>query len=162
MTKDETIKIYQQHFESTYYAALRIVKDPQQAEDLCQDIFLSLYESPKKFNHVENKRAYLRRMATNSALRYNKSIVFEAPLESQLDLSNEEEETNYWGHLTSEAILEAMTKLSPGYKVILEKHLLDDLSLRQISEDLNISDSTCRSQYLRGKKQLRKIIDRHE
>ena len=42
--------MYDEHARSVYGAALRILGDPAQAQDVTQDVFLRLWRNPAKFD----------------------------------------------------------------------------------------------------------------
>jgi len=61
--------IYDEHHRSVYAAALRIVGDPAQAQDVVQDVFLRLWRRPEAFDARRGQLGpYLRLMARSRAL----------------------------------------------------------------------------------------------
>src|SRR5215204_5507204 len=61
--------IYDEHGRGVYAAALRILGDPVQAQDVAQDVFLKLWRNPEKFDARRGELgSYLRLMARSRAL----------------------------------------------------------------------------------------------
>jgi len=61
--------IYDEHGRGVYAAALRILGDPVQAQDVAQDVFLKLWRSPEKFDARRGELGpYLRLMGRSRAL----------------------------------------------------------------------------------------------
>jgi RNA polymerase sigma-70 factor, ECF subfamily len=61
--------IYDEHSRSVYGAALRILGNPAQAQDVTQDVFLKLWRNPKRFDSRRGDLGtYLRLMARSRAL----------------------------------------------------------------------------------------------
>ena len=62
-------RIYDEHGRGVYAAALRILGDPAQAQDVTQDVFLKLWRKPEKFDARRGQLGpYLRLMARSRAL----------------------------------------------------------------------------------------------
>lgn len=61
--------VYDEHGRSVYAAAMRILGNPAQAQDVTQDVFLRLWRNPGKFDPRRGEiGAYLRLMARSRAL----------------------------------------------------------------------------------------------
>ena len=62
-------RVYDEHARSVYTAALRILGDPVQAQDVTQDVFLRLWRNPGKFDATRGDLGtYLRLVARSRAL----------------------------------------------------------------------------------------------
>jgi RNA polymerase sigma-70 factor (ECF subfamily) len=61
--------IYDEHGRGVYAAALRILGDPAQAQDVTQDVFLKLWRNPEKFDARRGSLGpYLKLMGRSRAL----------------------------------------------------------------------------------------------
>ena len=62
-------RIYDEHSRAVYGAALRILGNPAQAQDVTQDVFLKLWRRPRRFDPQRGELgSYLRLMARSRAL----------------------------------------------------------------------------------------------
>ena len=62
-------RVYDEHSRSVYGAALRILSNPAQAQDVTQDVFLKLWRNPSRFDAQRGDLgSYLRLMARSRAL----------------------------------------------------------------------------------------------
>jgi RNA polymerase sigma-70 factor, ECF subfamily len=62
-------RAYDEHSRGVYAAAMRILGNPAQAQDVAQDVFLRLWRNPKRFDRRRGELgAYLRLMARSRAL----------------------------------------------------------------------------------------------
>src|SRR4028118_191654 len=62
-------RVYDEHARSVYGAALRILGNPTQAQDVAQDVFLKLWREPQRFDATRGELgSYLRLMARSRAL----------------------------------------------------------------------------------------------
>ena len=159
---NEIIALYKEHYNDLFHASYRITRDTEMSEDICQDLFLDLLNKRKDQLPVKNFKAYLRRSVTNNSIRKNKTqfdfLSIDANETGPHQDSGDHDESAPWKNYSLNSILDAISQLPEGYRVITEKYLLDGLAHDQIASDLNIAASTSRSQYLRAKKQLRKVL----
>lgn len=60
--------------------------------------------------------------------------------------------------IPAEAIITAIQSLTPAYRTVLNMHLIDGYSHSEIAKELGISESTSKTNFLRAKKALYKIL----
>ena len=78
--------LFQKHWPFVYGATLRVLGDPDEAEDLSLEVFWRLYrilQRDTKVSKIRNLRAWLFRSATNSALNELRSRKRRAHYEAQ-------------------------------------------------------------------------------
>lgn len=82
--------LVQRHMNRVYSIVYRVVCDREEAEDLCQEVFLKVYHGLKKFEQQASFSSWLYRIATNCALdaidkkkRQPKTFSFAAKNEAQ-------------------------------------------------------------------------------
>ena len=56
-------------------------------------------------------------------------------------------------------ILAAMQKLTPAYRTIFNLYVFDNLTHREIAEQLGINEGTSKSNYAKAKRNLKKILE---
>ena len=62
-------RVYDEHHRGVYAAALRILNNPVQAQDVAQDVFIRVWRSPEKFDARRGELgSYLRLMARSRAV----------------------------------------------------------------------------------------------
>jgi len=60
-------QLYQLHYVAIYSYLRALLNHDAEAEDICQDTFVSLYQEMKKGGEPDNLRAWLFRVATNKS-----------------------------------------------------------------------------------------------
>ncbi len=58
-------ELYQEHSQAIYYLALRLLSDPQKAEDATHDVFLKAFRKVDQFRGEASWRTWLYRIAIN-------------------------------------------------------------------------------------------------
>ena len=59
-------------------------------------------------------------------------------------------------------VMKALEKLPEGYRIVFSLYLLEGYDHKEISEILNISESTSKSQFLRAKHKIKEILKEYE
>lgn len=62
---DEFAELYNEHSRAIYYLALRMLGDPQKAEDATHDVFLKAFRKMDQFRRESSWRTWLYRIAIN-------------------------------------------------------------------------------------------------
>lgn len=137
-------------------------------DDLTQETFLKAWRHIKKFDKERSFKAWIFTIAKNTAYDYFKKKKT-IPFISFVD----EEGHNKLENITDGEILplellekadtakkleKALNKISSQYKLILNMHYKDDLSLQEISEVLKVPYNTIKSQHQRGLQALHQIV----
>ena len=154
--------IYRQYSKAMYNTSLRILNNRSDAEDVLQEAFLDAFRSLNDFHYRSSFGAWLKRIVINksiNALRKRKMLFVEiedSKLESlpDNDASQDEEELQ----LKVEEVKRMMMNLPDGYRAVLSLYLLEGYDQEEISEILGITHNTVRTQYLRAKQKLVKLL----
>lgn len=146
-----------------YNTALRIVKDPWEAEDVMQEAFLNAFTKLGTFRGEVAFGAWLRRIVINNSIyRYRKQKKNEEiPLEDVLYKVEDPEDVqpdHEFTDTTAQKILETMNELKDSYRVSLTLHLIEGYDYEEMSETLGISYANCRTLVSRAKESLRKKL----
>lgn len=150
-------QIYKLYYKAMYNTSLRIVSDTMEAEDIMQEAFLSAFEKIDTYSGKVSFGAWLKKIVINRSLdMLNKQKAIFEDIDTHHELKSLPDETNNGGdsELRVEEVREAIKDLPDGYRIILSLYLLEGYDHDEISEILNISSSTSRSQLSRAKSKL--------
>lgn len=155
---DEFTKLYEKYTEEIYrYCYIKLKPNSQMAEDCTHNAFLALYEKLKVGIAIENPRAFLYKTASNFVLKAyrdnEKHRIAEIPLDEYHGKTQDEQylmDSDIDYDMLSKQI---MSMLSPDEQKLFVMKFVDDLTLSQIKESLNISNDAAikRIQRLRAK-----------
>jgi len=74
------------------------------------------------------------------------------------DVADEIEDTDFELHFEKEDIMKAVQELSPAYRTVFNLYIMEDYSHKQISELLNISEGTSKSNLSKAKVNVRESL----
>jgi RNA polymerase sigma factor (sigma-70 family) len=154
-------EIYRLYFKSMYNTSLRIVKDPQEAEDIMQESFLSAFIKINTYSGKVSFGSWLKKIVVNSSLdALKKKRLFTEELDEELaeQVAQEAENDADYKDIRIEDIMEAVNELPDGYRVVLSLKLFEGYDHDEIAEILEISNSSSRSQFTRAKQKLLSIL----
>jgi len=153
-------EIYRLYYKSMYNTSLRIVRDPQEAEDIMQESFLSAFRKINMYEGQVSFGAWLKRIVINNSLDALKKRKFliEDLNDNIIEHVVEEEPEEDLTAIRIDEIRQAINQLPDGYRIVLSLHLLEGYDHEEIAEILNISSSTSRSQFTRAKQKLLKFL----
>ena len=134
------------------------MSNTMEAEDVLQESFIDVYKKLHTYKFESTPGAWIKRIVVNNCinkLRKNK-IYFEDIDEGRhvVDTVIEQRDLRY----EVQQIKSAMKALPDGYRVIFSLYAIEGYDHQEISEILNISTSTSKSQYSRAKKKLKTIM----
>lgn len=160
-------QLYDRYQRMVYRTALAITGDPEAAADLLQDVFLRLFRFA---DHIDAERPldpWLYRMTANLSYTWVKrSRRWLHPLEDLVDRiasfgrpgpQDLVERKDEW-----EAVQRAVSALPLAQRVVVVLYYLNDLSLQEISEILEVPVGTVKSRLHYGRMTLKKKLSMHE
>lgn len=156
--------------ERIYNLGLRILKNSDDAADVLQETFLAVYEKIDTFDGRSNFFTWLYRIATNFALmklRKDKRTVYtDNDMEEQFD-NPEKVQLHEWQDLPLKDMLNnefrkrldtAIDRLPEIYRSVFILRDLEDLSIKETSKILNITESNVKIRLKRARLYLREEL----
>jgi RNA polymerase sigma-70 factor (ECF subfamily) len=155
--------LFRRYRRVVWSVARRILRDETEAEDLCQEVFLLLFQKAKLFDASKGTAsswivqiAYHRAMNRKRYLERRQHYDVEALDE---ELVGVERRHLIVDDIAAKALLNRLRgDLSADQRVTMELHFFDGYSLREIAEKTNQSLGNVRHHYYRGLEQLRSMI----
>ena len=141
-----------------------IVKDPQEARDVVQEVFIKAMREPRFFDEEFKVRAWLFRVTTNLCFnlvrdrRRRGGILANMPQESVPQGRTRSTTETVWGAQLRVGVLEAIDALSHDHREILLLRYYQDLSYAEIADELQIRMGTVMSRLSRARVRLGAIL----
>lgn len=152
--------IYMDFSSAMYSICLRYTKNTDEAADILQDSFIKIYENRKSFKPEFELASWIKRIVINTAIdHYNKNkkmvlIEDDAYFEMEVEASIEVESSE----TIKSNLIEILQLLPGGYRTVFNLYVIDNLTHNEISDFLNISVNTSKSQLSRARKMLKVLL----
>lgn len=128
------------------------LKNTQDAQDVCQNVFVKLLTEPRRFESSAHERAYVLRMASNACKDILKSpwrqrtcgleAVAEVPAPEAADGS----------------VLAAVNSLPSHYRAVIYLYYYEGYQAAEIAEILGMPAATVHTRLARGRAKLKDIL----
>ncbi len=153
-------QVYSNCARGVYSSILRIVKNREEAEDLLQEAFISAFQSIQSYRGEAALFGWIKKIGINKALNSVKKKALQYSDVAVEDVEIIQEEAN-WKDAKMEVaqIAEKIQELPDGFRVVITLYLFEGYSHKEIAAELGISESTSKTQYVRGKKKLRELLN---
>jgi RNA polymerase sigma-70 factor (ECF subfamily) len=155
--------LYDRHRQMVYRTALGITNDPEIAEDLLQDVFLRMHRFSHHIDPQRPLEPWLYRVTANLAYSWMKrrTRLYRCVKEMAEWLAREQRPTP---HLIAEkdeewrVIQKAVASLPLTQRVVVVMYYINDLSLQEIANVLEIPVGTVKSRLHYGRRTLKKQL----
>lgn len=152
--------LYQHYYIALKALANYYVKNDQIAEDLVQEVFISLLNHEKPFAQINEVKYYLYNILKNKCLNQLRKLKVENKYCEEM-FRTESELESFWDKMVEEnvyAILsEAIQTLPPKCRQVMLM-TLEGLKISEIAANLQISSETVKEYKSNGKKKLLNIL----
>ena len=163
-----------EHMPALYTAALRMTRNPSDAEDLVQETYLKAYRAFASFTEGTNLKAWLYRILTNTFINTYRSKK-RRPEMSDLDdiedlylyrrlggleavAAGRSAEDEVLDHFTDDEVKEAVESLPENFRLAVLLADVEGFSYKEIAEILGIPIGTVMSRLHRGRRALQKRL----
>jgi RNA polymerase sigma-70 factor, ECF subfamily len=153
--------------------AKQITQNDDDAEDVLQESFLKAYSHLGDFQGNSKFYTWLVRIAVNEALmklrrrRSDKTVPLDEPIETgedtvarEIAVWEDNPEEKYSREELSEILDQAIQSLKPAYRTVFILRDIEEMSIEETAEALDLSISAVKSRLLRARLQLREKLTR--
>jgi RNA polymerase sigma factor (sigma-70 family) len=148
-----------------YGICLRYAANRNEAQDILQEGFIKIFSRIASFKGQGSFEGWMKRIIVNTALNYirdhSKERLFTSLQESYINIPDEHEEEDRLSPLSREEMMKLVQGLPEGYRIVFNLYVFEDHSHKEIAEILQISENTSKTQLMRARLHLRKLIAGH-
>ncbi|WP_373899404.1 RNA polymerase sigma factor [Haloimpatiens sp. FM7315] len=152
-TKETFVDLVSQNKISLYRIAMSILKNEANVEDAISETIYKSYNNFYKLKDVNSFKPWIMKILVNecySIIKKNKNI----KLIDDFSIYNNSYEDSH-----DTGLMEYVNRLEEPFKAVVILFYYDDLSIKSISNILNISEGTVKSRLSRSKAKLKNMID---
>jgi len=161
------------HIDALYRTALRLSRNPQDAEDLVQETYLNAFRSLDRFEEGTNLRAWLFRILNNAFIsqyrrrkrRPSSSLedvtdfyLYDHLLDGGVSPRPENPEREVLERIGDERVLSALEELPVEFRQVELLADVEGFSYREIADILGIPIGTVMSRLYRARRRLQKTL----
>jgi len=155
-------QIFHDYSDRIFQFAQHFLHNRGDAEEICQEVFVKLWESRKAVDPAANFNAYLFTITRNLIFNRHKKKVHEwaylEHLKNYLKENTDNTEQTVMLNELSEIVDKAIRAMPEKRRIVLELSRMQGLSHKEISEKLNISTKTIEVHISLALKELRIVL----
>jgi RNA polymerase sigma factor (sigma-70 family) len=150
--------IFNMYASKMMAVCIRYSRHRLEAEDILQDSFVKVFTHLSEFGNSGSFEGWVRKIIINTAIKNNhkKSVSHE-----EIGLESIHEDTmgpDVFSILSEEELLKLISNLPDGYRMVFNLFAIEGYSHKEISELLNIEESTSRSQLVKARRILQEKV----
>jgi RNA polymerase sigma-70 factor (ECF subfamily) len=157
-------RLFEEYSSPIHNYVLRMVGDADRAADITQDTFIKAYRKLDTLTDETSSRAWLYRIATNTAIDEMRRRRWVSPMGSDEERHYERPderpgpEAQVIGGMLDERIQRALMRLRPNHRQCLILSDLEDMSAQQIGELMGLSYGAVRTLLCRARGEMRRQL----
>ncbi len=165
--------LVRQYDRRVFRMAKQITQNDDDAEDVLQETFLKAYTHLDDFQGNSKFYTWLVRIAVNEALmklrkrRSDRTVPLDEPIDTgedevvrEIAVWDENPEQQYSRDELGTILDEAIQSLKPAYRTVFILRDIEEMSIEETAETLDLSISAVKSRLLRARLQLREKLTR--
>jgi RNA polymerase sigma-70 factor (ECF subfamily) len=154
--------VVRKYQDRVYNLCRYMLRDPEDAQDAAQDVFLKSYRGLKDFRPDSSLYTWIYRIAVTTCLDYRRKSRRELPRSEPLteDLRSDEPlpQQLYVSGEVTDSLQRALQKLPEKLRAAIVLRAIEELSYEEIAELLHTSVGTVKSRISRAREQLRHLL----
>ena len=155
----DLLELYQ---ERLYWHIRKIVVTHDNANDVLQDAFIRIYKGINNFKEQSSLHTWMYRISYNESIRFLEKNKIKSSFNLNDDnndyLNNLTQDVYFDGDETQLKLHSIISTLSEKQQRVFQMKYFDDLSFREISEILDVSENTLKSSYYSAVKTIEEKI----
>lgn len=151
-------KLYQMFSPKMFGVCLRYAKDSTEAEDNLQEGFVKVFTYIKNFRHEGSFEGWMRRIMVNVSLEKFRKLYLMHPVEDISVYETQSYSDDILDKISVKELIEQIQLLPPRYRMVFNLYVMEGLNHKEISEEMNISVGTSKSNLARARNILKSKV----
>jgi len=153
-------KMYEQYAPAMMSVCMRYVCNRETARDLLQDGFIKLFAKIHSYSGKGSFNGWMRKIFVTTILEHfrRKDVLRYSVDIDKVDYQSDDDEVSHFDSFTEADLLKLIATLPNGYRTVFNMYAIEKFSHSEIAKELKISENTSRTQYMKAKKLLRKML----
>lgn len=152
-------ELYERYSAKMMAVCYRYVGDRSIASDLLHDGFITIFSHIKDYENRGSFEGWIRRIFVTTALGYlrqQKKFV-DTGADEMAWLGDDDSQTAL-DMISDRELSDKLSELPEGYRTVLNMYAIEGYSHKEIGKELGIEEASSRSQFLRAKKMLKRLL----
>ena len=150
--------LYESHYGRLMGVCLRYARQESEAMDILHEGFIKIFKNIRKYELGTSLSAWMRRVMVNTAIDYYRKNVRRRTDDLEQAYSISSDAPDAVSRMSTQEILRAVQQLTPAYRTVFNLYVVEGFSHREIAEQMDITESTSRSNLVKARNRLKELL----
>jgi RNA polymerase sigma-70 factor (ECF subfamily) len=152
--------LYRRHASKLYAVCLQYSGNNEEARDILQEGFIKIFENLDSYKHEGSFEGWMRRITVNTALEKfrGRNSLYRVDDIDQVPEADADPDNQDYAGLEAADLLDIIRELPPKYRMVFNLYAIEGYSHKEISEMINISEGTSKSNLSRARVILQRRV----
>jgi RNA polymerase sigma-70 factor (ECF subfamily) len=148
-----------QYEKPVYNVALRMLRNPEDARDIAQSVFLKAWQNLPNYDPQYKFYSWIYRMAINESLNVLRSRArTDGPVDDEFPSDDPGPEDALSDDRSRQDVLAAVQRLKPEHRAVIVLHYFADLAYEDVGEVLGLDAKTVKSRLYTARQVLKDAL----
>lgn len=152
LTDTQFSEYAQKYIDTVYRVAFSMLRNPHDADDVTQDVFLKLYTARVEFQSEDHVKNWLMKVTVNACRN-----VFRMPWRRAEDIEEYAQTLGFESPEQTDLFL-AVNSLEQKYRIAVHLYYFEGYSVKEIGKILGVSENTVSTRLARARGKLKSIL----
>ena len=152
LTDTQFSEYAQKYIDTVYRVAFSMLRNPHDADDVTQDVFLKLYTARVEFQSEDHVKNWLMKVTVNACRN-----VFRMPCRRAEDIEEYAQTLGFESPEQTDLFL-AVNSLEQKYRIAVHLYYFEGYSVKEIGKILGVSENTVSTRLARARGKLKSIL----
>jgi RNA polymerase sigma factor (sigma-70 family) len=151
-------KLYEDHYGKMLAVCLRYADNQEDALDILHEGFIKVFKNIAKYQLGTALTAWIRTIMVNTSIDYYRKAIRRRTDELDTAYKICTDMPDAISRCSEKDILAAIQQLTPAYRTVFNLYVIEGYSHREIAEQLDITESTSRSNLVKARLKLQVLL----
>lgn len=151
-------KLYEDHYGAMMALCLRYANNEDEALDILHDGFIKIFRNIVDYQPGTSLSAWIRRIIVNTAIDHYRKQVRRRTEDIDTAVGLHTDDASAISLCTADDIIKCIQQLTPAYRSVFNLYVIEGYSHREIAEQLDITESTSRSNLVKARIKLKELL----
>jgi RNA polymerase sigma-70 factor (ECF subfamily) len=150
--------LYETYANRMYAICMRYADNPDTAKDLLQEGFIRVFKAMPGFRKEGSFEGWMKRIFVNNCIEYYRSKRSQPWFSDVDEAAGIQADDHTLSNFGVEELLGLIRQLPDGYRTVFNMYAIEGYAHKEIADQLGISESTSKTQLLKARLMLQRLI----
>ena len=151
-------KLYEEHYAMALPVCMRYANDENDALDIMHEGFIKVFRHISKYEPGTSLPSWIRRIMINTAIDHYRKMARRRTEDIETAYAVKSNDPDVISQMSAKEIMKSLQLLTPAYRSVFNLYVIEGYSHKEVAEILQITESTSRSNLVKARSKLKKIL----